>query len=126
MATLTLPKTFINLVSSGAAVSAYSGDDRADDFEVPGESRMYAGGRRRSIVGAGTIATYPFTLQLVPDADVATLRAWAGQLVQVRDNLGRRVFGVYRKVPATWLGKGSPVLWTVALAVDVLTFDEAV
>lgn len=125
MATLTLSKMFINLMSSGAAVSAASAPGRTDDFEVPGESRLYAGGRRRSITQAGQVGEFSFTLLLVTTADLATLRTWAGQLVQVRDNLGRRFFGVFRKVPASEI-RGKPGRWTVGITLDVLTVDEAV
>jgi hypothetical protein len=125
MATLTLPKTFINLVSTGAAVSALTVPGRSDDYEVPGESRLYAGGRRRSIVQAGQIATVPITLTLVSTANLAILRSWAGQMVQVRDTLGRRFFGVYRKVSAAEV-RGGNGEWTVSITLDALTFDEGV
>lgn len=125
MATLTLTKTFVNLLSNGAAVSAQTAPGRSDDYEVPGESRLYAGGRRRSITSAGQVATYTCTLLLVSTADVATLRSWAGQAVQVRDNMGRCNFGVYRKVPAVEQ-RGRPGRWHITLALDVLTIDGGV
>jgi hypothetical protein len=125
MATLTLTKTFVTLVSAGVSVSAQTALGRIDEYEVPGESRLYAGGRRRAITSAGQVATYTATLLLVSTADLATLRTWAGQAVQIRDNLGRRFFGVYRKVPATEQ-RGRPGRWHVTLALDALTITEGV
>jgi hypothetical protein len=125
MATLNLNRVFVTLMSSGASVSANSAPGRVDDFVVAGESRVYAGGRRRSVTGAGQVATFGFTLLLVPAASVTMLRGWAGQAVQVRDNLGRRVFGVYRAVPAAEV-RGRPGKYHVAITLDVLTIDEAV
>lgn len=125
MATLVLTKCFVTLVATGQSVSAQSAPGRTDDYEVPGESRLYAGGRRRSITSLGVLATFSVTLLLVPDVSLATLRTWAGQTVQIRDNLGRRFFGVYRRAPASEV-RGRPGRWHVAISLDVLTVAEGV
>jgi len=125
MAALALTKVFINLTATGQAISAASAPGRLNDFEVPGESRLYAGGRRRAITSTGQVATYTCVLLLVSTADRDTLRSWAGQAVQIRDNLGNRNFGIYRKVPAAEV-RGRPGRWNVTIALDVLTIAEGV
>lgn len=98
MATLNLTKTFVNLLASGAAVSGQTGRGRGEGYAAPGEVRTFAGGRRRSIVSAGELGSYEFTMLRLTRTDVETLRQWVGQTVQVRDNKGRRFFGVYYEV----------------------------
>jgi hypothetical protein len=95
MAQLNLTRTFVNLLSTGAYVSGPTGRGRGESYSAPGEVRTYAGGRRRSIVMAGEIGSYEFTMLRLARVDVETLRSWVGQTVEVRDNLGRRFFGVY-------------------------------
>lgn len=124
MATLTLVSLFINRVSTGEAVSGRSARGRPEDYSSPGEVRTYAGGRRRSITAAGEAGTYKFTLLLVPRTTVETLRAWQGELVQVRDNKGRRFFGVYHGVSIVEII--SRATWHVSIELSVVTATEAV
>lgn len=124
MATLTLGKGFVNLVATGQAVSGYMDPDRGEDYEVPGEVRTYAGGRRRSITAAGEAGTYRPVFRNVPRTTVETLRTWQGQLVQVRDNVGRRFVGVYHGVTPTEIrGAGT---WDVGFTLTVVTAPEGV
>ena len=88
--TLSLTKLWINLLSSGAAVSAYS-NDRSGAFTNIGEVKQMAGGRQRGISVVGEAGVYQFTLVDVPIADVDTLRLWKGQTVQVRQQPGPAV-----------------------------------
>lgn len=94
MATLTLSRMWINLLDTGAAVSAYSAD-RSEDEGVNGDVVTFAGGRQRAILSEGTNRTYTFKLRDVVDADVATLKSWNGRSVCVRNDRGLRIFGVY-------------------------------
>ncbi len=96
MAVLQLNKTWINLVADGTAVSANSAPAREIEYQVPGENRLYASGRRRSITRAGEEGRYTVTLLMLTPAQVETLRSWAGLEVQARDNRGRRFVGVFR------------------------------
>lgn len=124
MATLNLTKAFVNLVATGQAVSAYMDPDRAEEYQVPGEVRTYAGGRRRSITAAGEEGTFKCVLVDLPRASVDTLHGWVGQLVQVRDNVGRRFFGVYHSVGAAEI-RGLTT-YTVGLTLTVVTAAEGV
>lgn len=97
MTTLTLTKLFVNLLATGAFVSANSAG-RGSEFENAGEVKQLAGERFRSVSVAGERGTFSFVMLDVPAADVATLRLWKGQTVQVRDDRGRVFTGVYFKV----------------------------
>lgn len=125
MATLTLTKIFINLLSTGAAVSAYSGDERERGHDMAGEVRGYAGGRQRSITTYGERGRFSFTLIEVPDADIVTLRSWIGQGVQVRDHRGQTFYGVYHGLELAEV-KALPGHYHVAIALRTITYNEAV
>lgn len=94
MATLTLTKLFINLMQTGAAVSAQSAD-RSRKHSIDGKVRTFAGGRQRSIAIAGERTEFPFTLVYVPEADITTLRSWINQTVELRDHRGQRYVGTF-------------------------------
>jgi hypothetical protein len=86
MATLNLTKTFVTLPATGAYVAGQTGRGRGEG---------YVGGRQRSIAQEGERGTYTFVMLRLTRTDVETLRTWMGQVVQVRDNKGRRFYGVY-------------------------------
>lgn len=124
MATLTLNKIWVNLYSTGQAVSANSVPGREETYEVAGEVRTYAGGRRRAISTEGVIGVFKFALRLVARSDVDTLLTWVGQPVQVRDHKGRRFVGVYYG-----LAIGEYVAetgWDVGIVLNVVTANEEV
>jgi hypothetical protein len=124
MATLTLTAVWINLLSSGAAVTAQSAPDRTEVYAVAGETRTYAGGRRRAVTSAGELGTYAFTLLLLARADVETLRSWQGLPVQVRDHKGRRFFGTFYGVNiAEYIDRSR---WEVSITLSVVTAAEGV
>lgn len=118
MATLTLTRLWVNLVATGAAITAGSLPGRAVANVQAGEVRTFAGGRQRAITRAGVQGTYDVTLRLVPRADVDTLKSWIGQPVQVRDNLGRLLVGVYFGVPE--IERKGQTLFDVALSVKAV------
>lgn len=124
MATLNLTKAWINLVATGQAVSAYMDPGRAEDYQVAGKFQTFAGGRRRLITAAGEEGLYKVPLVDVPRATVDTLIVWQRQLVQVRDNVGRRFFGAYLSVAAAEI-RGLTT-YTVEFTLTVVTADEGV
>jgi hypothetical protein len=99
MASVSLTRMWVNRVDSGEAVSAFS-SDRSRSHDMAGEVRTYAGGRQRSIAVEGERGQWQFSLRQLTLAQVETLRAWKGVLVQVRDWRGQREFGVFYEVPA--------------------------
>jgi hypothetical protein len=122
MATLTLTALWINLVATGAAVSAQSAPDRNEAYVSPVNVLTYAGGRRRAITGPGEAGSYAFTLRMASRTSVETLRLWVGQTVQVRDNFGRRFFGVYGTLGIKEWRDGT--FWDVDIVLTVVTFTE--
>lgn len=101
MATLVLDRFWVNLMSDGTAVAAYSDPDRTGQFAVPGEVRTYAGGRRRAVSQEGEEVTYGVMLVDLTKAQVDTLTAWKGRALQIRDNRGQRLVGTYFGVART-------------------------
>ena len=89
-----LTKIWVNLLSTGEAVSAYGQIGRTSEFGLEGEVRTYAGGRRRSVTVEGERSSYSFVLQDVTLTQRDTLRGWFGQNVQVRDHRGQIFSGV--------------------------------
>ena|SRR5690349_16993308 len=124
MTTLTLDKIWVNLVATGDSVSGYSAFGRSIVKEAAGEVRTYGGGRQRSISQVGVRGTYTFTLRFLTQAQVDTLESWMSQLVQVRDNLGRKYFGVYYSLPATEVIRGQ-IQFDVTLELNLVTWTEA-
>lgn len=120
MATLNLTRVFINLYATGAAVSAVSAPGRSESYQVAGETRMYAGGRRRSMTQQGELGSYSVTLLQVPRVDVETLRGWKGQVVQVRDHKGRLFTGTFFVVAIAEY-RDTATVFDVAIALDTLT-----
>jgi len=125
IATLTLTKLFVNLLSTGASVSAQSQPDRLATYEKRGDVRIYAGGRLRSITQEGAPGTFVFVLVDVTRAQITLLRSWAGLPVQVRDNRSRIFQGVYYRVNEIER-RNEPTLYDVPIELDVITFVEAV
>lgn len=120
---LALTKVWVNLLSTGESVSAYS-IDRSLSHEMTGEIRTYAGGRQRSITSEGVRTTFSLTLRLVTAATLATLEAWMGRVVQVRDHRGQRFFCVYTAI--TPVEHKDPTLWDVQLQCRSVTVTEGV
>lgn len=123
MATLTLRALWVTNLATGGQVSAPSGRGRDESYEQAVEVRTYANGRRRSIGQAGEVGTFGFTLLRLVRADVETLRLWVGDLVQVRDNKGRRLFGVYAAVPVT---EYMDPRYNVGIKLTAVTYTEGV
>lgn len=103
MATLTLTKTFINLVPVGEEnwVAGWRDAAENDVRSATGGVRQYAGGRQRGVSQVGTASGWTFTLRGMFGTDTDKLAAWLTQTVLVRDNRGRRMYGILLSVPRT-------------------------
>jgi|SRR5882724_1076885 len=101
MVAVSLAYTWVNLVATGASVSAYTGRGRSRDYKTEGSVQGFAGGRYRSISTEGVAGQQTFVLRDVSDANIDTLKSWIGQTVLVRDNRGRRMFGTYYDIAYT-------------------------
>lgn len=101
MATLTLDKFWVNLMSDGSAVAAGSDPDRTGQVSVPGEVRTYAGGRRRAVSQEGTEVSYAVVMVDMTKSQVDTLESWVGRSLQMRSNRGHRLVGTFFAVTRT-------------------------
>lgn len=125
MATLLLTKTWLNLYSTGAAVSGFRDGDDADTAGIDGGVRTYAGGRQRSYTTQGVTGTWSFRLRQVSYANTEVLRSWLGMTVQVRDNRGRCLYGVLLDVPRVpW--KEQLDTYDVEISLRLVTADPGV
>jgi len=125
MPTLTLTAVWVNLVASGAGVSAQSDDSRAREYADAGEVRTYGEGRQRAVTAEGERGSFGFTLVDVTEDEITTLRDWKSQLVQVRDHRGRKFYGVYFSLsvsePRVLLAANT---YTVGVTVQFTTYTE--
>lgn len=125
IATLILTKTFVNLFTTDESVSGYRTGDDADTADMQGRVATYAGGRQRGVISEGVAGGWGFTLKGLTVAQTETLRLWLGQTVYVRDNRGRKLFGVLLSVPRTpW--KESLDVYDVEISLRVVTVVEGV
>lgn len=123
MATLTLRKVWINLMETGASVSANS-SDRGRSKGIDGAVQKFAGGRQRSISAVGVKGTFAFTLRDVNDETLNTLTLWMGQTVCLRDHRGRKYFGVYYDLAEE--ERKDLDLYDVSLTLNEVTYQEGV
>ncbi|MCX5066667.1 hypothetical protein OOJ91_12335 [Micromonospora lupini] len=122
MATLNLTRVWINLMSTGEPVAAFS-TDRARRKSVQGENRTYGGGRRRSISQVGVTDIITVTLRRVTTAQRDLLEQWLGREVMYRDYRGQRAVGVLFDLDIREY-KAERDLYDVATAVQVVTWVE--
>lgn len=123
MVAITLRQAWINLVATGAGVTAPT-TGRGLEGDVGGEVRGYAGGRQRFIGKEGVSGQFTLTLRLLTLTQVVLLESWRGRLVQVRDHRGQQVFGVY--VALTRVEHKNPALYDASIVVRAVTYDEGV
>lgn len=124
MATLNLTAVWLNLLSTGASVSAQS-SSRSMEYVADGEVRAYAGGRRRSVSGEGVTTTFSATLLLLTQTKLDTIVSWLGQAVQFRDYRGVRLVGVFFKVTPVEVAKGTTI-WHAAITLTEVTTEDGV
>ena len=89
-----------------------------------GRVQRVAGGGFRAVVQAGTAGSWRITASKVPLTALAWLEAHQGRVVCVRDDAGRKAFGVYLEVPSEDVAR--PRTANVDLEVVEVTWSEAV
>ncbi len=125
MVMLTLDKTWITNHGTGDTVAGNRDTDDGDEFSVASRVQQYAGGRRRAITTEGVAGQWKVSIRGMTTADTEKLRTWLGQTVLVRDNRGRRMYGLLSRVPrATW--KEQLDLYDVEVAIELVTVNESV
>ncbi len=122
MVMISLDRTWVNLVSTGASVSAYTGRGRSRQYQQTGAVQQFAGGRFRAISTEGIGGSQTFTLRDVNDADLETLKSWIGQAVLVRDNRGRKMYGTF--FVTGWSDRMAEGYYDISIQLSEITVNE--
>lgn len=88
--------------------------------------RVYAGGRRKIITTPDDDVSYPLILNWVTDTDTNTLLSWRGQVLLLRDALGRRVFGTILKIDQTDVAQGTEFFHDLTIIFIQVDYVEGV
>jgi hypothetical protein len=123
VATLVLTKVFVNLLSTGEALSAQS-TGRSQAYGLDGEVRTFAGGRQRFVGKEGEHGQFTVTLRRIPLTSIVKLRTWQGLAVQFRDRRGQLFNGVFTTVNITTEWKD--LLYDVEIPLRMISVDEGV
>jgi hypothetical protein len=100
MATVALATVWLNLASDLSDYQSFSFmSDLEVTPEVDGEARRYAGGRIRLVRKGNLTHSFHISLPSCTRTQVEWLTTNTGQLMLVRDDRGRKVWGVYFKAP---------------------------
>jgi hypothetical protein len=124
MATLTLTKEFINLVSSGQSVSGQSARERPQAHSMEGDVQEYASGRLRGQGQEGIRAAFDRTLRDMSLEDLETLKTWLGETVLVRDYRGQHFYCTFYSVEVVEMRE--PELYDLKCAFRTVTHAEGV
>jgi len=93
---------WINLASNLADVQTFQNTTMLKvTTEQDGSVRRLANGRLRAVLGASQPRTWELQFELCSRTQIAWLQDRVGQLVCVRDDRGRKVYGTYFSVPVT-------------------------
>lgn len=122
MASVELGRTWVTLLSTGQSVNGWTGRGRTHNRKREGEVKRLAGGRFRAVSTLGVRKSQDFVLRDLAETDVLLLEEWQGQTVIVRDNRGRRMFGVYWDV--NFIDRVDPTYYDVALSVTEVSYEE--
>ena len=101
MASVTLGDFWLNLASDPSQFVVIRRAASTWSTSQSGEVRQYASGRLRTISRGGRTGQTTAHVRTTDMALIATLTDWIGQTVCVRDERGRKAFGVYFDVPQT-------------------------
>ena len=94
------------------------------DTVQPGEVRTYAGGRLRLVTTAGIARTATVTIVEASRDQINWLQSVTGQLVLIRDDRGRKIWGTFLNPKVTENQHNS--YGDVTLIVNEITYSEAV
>lgn len=126
MATVTLGTVWLNLAADPSVyLSLPTMASLSATTAVPGEVRRMANGRMRSVTRAGSARGAEVDVENATRAEIDWLEAHVGDLVCVRDDRGRKFFGVYYSVPVEEM-LGQPGYGGVSLSLAEVTHSEAV
>lgn len=126
MATITLDTVWINLASDP---SQYRSFPLMSSLRVvkdqPGSVSNYASGRRRLVLKSGGGFTVSLTLPQLDRDQITWLEAHIGELMLVRDDRGRKIWGTYLSLPVDE-SQGDSGHGDASISFSEITYSEVV
>lgn len=122
MATLTLNKSWLNLLDTGVGISFYTLKEKSLTRSVKGEVRQYAAGNQVAIAAKGVKGAFSFSIARLTQTDVDVLDTWLSQAVIYRDTRSRALFGVFFDYNVT--DNSNPRYFTVSIVINQVTYVE--
>jgi hypothetical protein len=123
-------RMWVTNVVTGEQIGARTDPSIIRTSTVSGETRVYAGGRIRSVGRPGLNASWPFTLKMIHLAQVEMLETWmdVGVTVFARDAVGQAMYGTFYSVERSRPPAQSMVLpvWSAAIDLRRVTVVEGV
>jgi hypothetical protein len=126
MTTLTLDKVAVAPVSDLSAVVFLPQTTETFVDAIPSEVRIYAGGRRRAVTRPGASRNITLTLRQLDRDDYDTLAGYRGQVMLVRDQRGRAVYGVFSSINGAVERDRPTLVMDVTVAFSEVTVSEIV
>lgn len=125
MASVNLDRVWLALASDPDTGLSFRSIGKTDSTSTPGDVRRYSNGRLRLIRRPGPAQTIGVTARLLTREQTELLQDLAGQVVLLRDNRGRKLYGVYLTVDVDDL-KARAAGQDVTLQIQQVTYSEAV
>ncbi len=126
MASILLERVWLTLASdTSQSLALLTTGDKSFVDAISGEVRSYAAGRERLITTPTRKIGVQVSVAIMPK-EYATLNAWAGQVVLYRDENGTRLWSVYLGTPWKSLVTYGTSWRQVDLAIQAVTYSEAV
>jgi len=122
---IVLSTVWINLASNPSSFQSFPLMSALEvDTMQPGQIRTYAGGRLRLVTTAGVARSATITLPECSRAQINWLQSNAGNIVLVRDDRGRKIWGAFLnpKVVENQYNTNADV----TLVINEITYSEAV
>jgi hypothetical protein len=125
MAAVQLSALWLHTASDLSDSMTLGQNAEAEELSKPGEVRTYAGGRHRAVKRAGTTTVLRITAPFMTRGDYLSLQDRVGVKQMLRDQRGRKLWGVFWQVTGDeWLAKDR--VERVEFTFEQLTHSEVV
>lgn len=128
-ASVSLVTVWLNLASEPSISQSFPSMSKLEvNTKRPGEARLNANGRTRLIRKPAKARTFALSLPICTRAQIDWLELYAGELVLVRDDRGRKVWCTYFDAPIdeAQVNDQGERLGDVTLALVEITHSEVV
>lgn len=126
MATVDLDDVWVHRGTDLATYVTFVFDQADDTSERDGDVQTFLNGRRAGSATAAEPRTVTYTCDLADRSDAETLAGWLGDLLLVRDGVGRKLWGVVYSVPHAEIRGTSGRLVDLTFTVEEVDHDESV